>query len=573
MAGLVLVLLGCGSGDDGLVSSSGDMTDLTPHTVMTPYFGDPVCARCHTEQGATSSIGLVNGTEGPEEIETILSGMPDIADPSPVACGTCHDRDTGTFLGERAQGLPASWSVQFKTCTACHQLYKADGTTLNTAYHDSWSADKIITDTHWDDPNTDNIEGYVINTSTNHVSGAGNANVGTCLDCHDPHNPAPVRNREWARSAHGGFIGEVGVVTEQDAAAWVHYDFKTPYFMGWDPDCQRCHTATGFRNLANNPALYNSVNNVFTAHGKQRELLYCWACHIDNRGGLRDPGIFNGLAPYSEPADRINAVPDVKGSNICMACHIGRLSGEAVKALVGNFPISGTDFGSYNSHYLAAGGILYRTVGYEYAGKDYTVSYFKHNHIGVDVPGTGANGPCVGCHMQAESVGHTLSPVKEDATGRIVEIPANAEICSNCHMVTSTGDHRLTLDIINGEKRGFLDALDALQEAFEAKNIYYSPDLADYPYFYDGPVINNTPHSDWQTEGTLGAAFNLNLLRHEPGAYVHNRQYTKMLVYDCLDFMQNGGLTNSVDLTGHYDAYVWLLPYGSTAPITAVGRQ
>ncbi|MEJ2192711.1 MAG: cytochrome c3 family protein [Nitrospirota bacterium] len=201
MAGLVLVLLGCGSGDDGLVSSSGDMTDLTPHTVMTPYFGDPVCARCHTEQGATSSIGLVNGTEGPEEIETILSGMPDIADPSPVACGTCHDRDTGTFLGERAQGLPASWSVQFKTCTACHQLYKADGTTLNTAYHDSWSADKIITDTHWDDPNTDNIEGYVINTSTNHVSGAGNANVGTCLDCHDPHNPAPVRNREWAQQS------------------------------------------------------------------------------------------------------------------------------------------------------------------------------------------------------------------------------------------------------------------------------------------------------------------------------------------------------------------------------------
>ncbi len=44
----------------------------------------------------------------------------------------------------------------------------------------------------------------------------------------------------------------------------------------------------------------------------------------------------------------------------------------------------------------------------------------------------------------------------------------------------------------------------------------------------------------------LGAAFNLQLLEHEPGAYVHNSKYAKRLIYDSMDWIDDGALNNSV---------------------------
>jgi hypothetical protein len=47
----------------------------------------------------------------------------------------------------------------------------------------------------------------------------------------------------------------------------------------------------------------------------------------------------------------------------------------------------------------------------------------------------------------------------------------------------------------------------------------------------------------------MGAAFNYNLLLHEPGAYVHNLQYTRKLIYDSIDFLDDGLLNGSVEST------------------------
>ena len=70
----------------------------------------------------------------------------------------------------------------------------------------------------------------------------------------------------------------------------------------------------------------------------------------------------------------------------------------------------------------------------------------------------------------------------------------------------------------------------------------------------------------------MGAAFNFNLLEHDPGGYVHNRMYVKRLIYDSLDWLDDGVMNYSVGATldaldpATYsykaEAMTYLLPYG-----------
>lgn len=368
-----------------------------------------------------------------------------------------------------------------------------------------------------------------------------------CFACHNPDDPENADKREqWMESAHGGHIAEVkegnvtGVVTEEEAPAWVHYDFK-----GDDRQaCQRCHTSTGFMNLADDPANYDPANNTFFAIGEQREMLYCWACHTDNEGTIRDPGKFENFAPYSAPEDRISNVPDVKGSNVCLSCHSGRTSGAEVEEAE---EIAGENFGDFNSHYLAAGGVLFKTIGYEYDGASYSSSI----HAGV---GSGDNGPCVACHMGGDA-GHTFS-VAETAEGNITAINSYNATCAECHP-----DEESRLETANELRDGYEASIEALEDQLAEKGIYYNSHA--YPYFY--PTSNESKqtypnaYKDWQDKNVLGAAFNLNMLAHEPGAFIHNPRYTKQLLYDSIDYLDNGEMDSSVeDTLESGDAYEYL---------------
>ncbi|MBE0558922.1 MAG: C-type polyheme cytochrome OmcB, partial [Proteobacteria bacterium] len=50
----------------------------------------------------------------------------------------------------------------------------------------------------------------------------------------------------------------------------------------------------------------------------------------------------------------------------------------------------------------------------------------------------------------------------------------------------------------------------------------------------------------------MGAAFNINLLLHDPGGYSHNRYYVKRLLWDSMDFMTDGTLGN-IDMAATID--------------------
>jgi hypothetical protein len=573
------------------------------------------CAACHTDEGARGARG-------------------DLEDASNVQCRTCHDAHNPDELlvASSTNALNVTSSAEYNTCTTCHQV--SDGMHGENNGHDwtgatppsftaglgNFESSGIIYDTHFDNPDTPNIEGYVLDSTSERV----------CRDCHNVHSSDNEINEQWAKSAHGGYILEIkelafanvsdpdpavaienvmailngtdlyGAVTEYgtpfNAPAWAHADFRT-YARG---HCVRCHTSTGYRNLADGTSVE------FTVTGEQKEMLYCWACHsYAGPGELRDPGALADTAQYSTPAARIAAVPDTEGSNVCMACHSGRKSGEGIKGAALDV-INSTAFSSYYPHYTSAGGTLFRTIGFEYGSPDYDdVNYFMHDDIGTSsVSGTGDNGPCVGCHMEGDA-GHTFEPVTHDGAGLINGITAFDATCSVCH----GSESGLVADISTTLKVGYANALDVLDAQLQAKGYHYN---SARPYFYNstyidgyvesGDCTDNLPVLNWQSGGTttyiwnsgdedcdsdavvlvdgdnatgwnnMGAAFNFYVLHYEPGAYAHNSNYTKRLIFDSIDWLDNESLGASIDLSASPEAAEWYQGDGITSNDNSVTR-
>jgi nitrate/TMAO reductase-like tetraheme cytochrome c subunit len=517
-----------------------------------------LCSKCHTDEGAKLYKDISGGHD---ELVDKLGSKPPVEDATVVQCRTCHNPHNPhelLFSDLRDGEDNVLQSAEYRTCTNCHQALGSFG--LADGFHGennghSWSGGppafpvgvppfnpaEIIYDTHFDNKDTPGIEGYNLGPVSNESFGL--ASERTCRDCHNVHAADTTINKQWARSGHGGHIAEVKEAADDsdpqnilDAAvggadgsqsAFTVFNFAT--FAGGS--CSRCHTTSGAKNYLDDPENYSPRNNNFShLSGAQKELMYCWGCHADNSGGLRDPGPIT--AAYTSVSFTF---PDLMGSNVCTACHTGRESGEVISNSDDDF----SDKGFVDSHYLSAGGTLFNATGYEFAGRDYSNSiYFIHDRVGLTNPlQPGDNGPCIGCHMKTEE-GHLFASVAKDITGQIVELTSFEQTCSNCH----TGPEEL-LAVVNELEEGFTAALESLRIEL-AKNDFYF--LGGFPYFSD---TDWTSAKDPSGKNNMGAAFNYNLLHHEPGAYTHNLQYARKLLYDSIDFLDDGILNTSVETT------------------------
>ncbi len=594
----------CESCHDGVKAPATSSAKWANSNHAKPYeetTGDP-CYRCHTSEGAI--LANVLGYTGDKDGVLLNATMRPVLDVDAskftmaINCETCHQHGgkLRQIFARDAFGNRVPWDPnqnrkvdEFDLCTSCHLFYNFDGTkliasgkdfTVNSLtvtslkhYHETaWY--RTIATTHHDLVETGlgsgtggstsaKIEGYVVRKNAEHP----------CLECHghdfktntritSPARPSTIYT-DWAKSAHAGKLLELkyaadsgtrsqdnvnnvmmaGVV-DDTGAAWSHYNWDDSTGTPSDRKaCQRCHTATGAANFLNDPATYNAANNSFThlagwtntnKTSPQNELLYCWGCHKDaGRGDLRNPGALTFA--YSNNATV--SYPDLKGSNVCMACHTGRETGDSIKNSFANF--SSVSF--INSHYLAAGGQLFGTTGYEYDGKNYAnPSYFKHDKIGItEVLSLTKNGPCVGCHMTSDN-GHLFTNVKKDNTGAVTEI--TSKVCVSCH----TGTYALTPEKLTEEEEHYKSAVEAGKKAMETKGIYFKE---AYPYWYESDMT--TAFRNWakvfgktKAKDVMGAAFNINLLAHDPGGYAHNRYYVKRLLWDSIDFIEDGVLGN-----------------------------
>jgi hypothetical protein len=108
------------------------------------------------------------------------------------------------------------------------------------------------------------------------------------------------------------------------------------------------------------------------------------------------------------------------------------------------------------------------------------------------------------------------------------------------------------------------------------------------PYaIIESPITDWLTASDADTTGAvsgknnMGSAFNFNLLEHDPGAYAHNRYYTKRLIYDSIDWLDDNQLNYSTGMTMNVicdggsapawcaEAMTYLLPNGVIPGVAA----
>lgn len=634
--------------------------DQTVATEQAAVVGMDVCTQCHrniVDLWVMSRHGNTDTDASGNSLEDLNSiGSPNTTSAS---CSTCHDplKDSANLVADVTGNMPrmvigcegchggggqhfgigpitlynktadATGSAQFNTCTTCHVLLDSAGTGTNPSPKHSDKPERIITDTHFDNPATAALEGYNISKMSETA----------CTNCHNPHTASVAVNNQWVNSGHGDLTAD----------PWSHYDWKAANRQS----CQRCHTATGAANYLSSPSTYNAANNNFShLSGSQLEVLYCNACHINASGGIRNPGAitadYDVVIGSTTYADVSYTYPNAYASNVCLACHTGRQSGDSIQKLNSSATLT-VDFNNLsfvNSHYLTAGGTVYTATGYEFSGQTYTnPSYYKHDKIGTSsAPGTGSKGPCVGCHMSLNTGGekHSFMPVSTDADGVITGI--NTDTCATCH----TGGYALTPAILEEEKEGMESALLALRDKLDAKGFYF---YEAHPYFYQkrtntgtasitngaaivtgtgvdflvsgatvtagdffrvnadgefykiktvdsatqltlvsnftGTTASNAAYAiikggsagavkDWTAaaddqlgaiagKNNMGAAFNYNLLEHDGGAFAHNRYYSKRLIYDSIDWLDDGVMNGSVNLTGYTHAITW---YGSATP-------
>lgn len=515
-----------------------------------------LCSKCHTDEGAK----LYRDVDG--NFAALTAALPNTApalnNASSIECRTCHQAHNEGALLESA--TPAGFnlsarSAEFNTCTNCHQLFEAGSDTPIIAYHDPaanpfGNLDEIITDTHLATPGNF-VNGTNVADITGYAFDYGDERA--CRNCHNPHSADTAINEQWAESRHAD---------KTAAGAWAHYNWteipgaarNDGTVVGATGDrrpCQRCHTTSGVvtyldANADGDPSDYVAPL-AYDANFKP-EMLKCNGCHVNNVGGLRSTGQIT--------ADYTNAptqYPQASGSNICISCHSGRESGDSIKNSTANF----ADTGFINSHYLTAGGTVFAQTGFTYGGRDYSIpSSDRHDKIGMGVATGDANfdavrnnytnGPCVSCHFGSNDGSHTLSPLTQYAVGDVSLNP----VCIYCHTNRGAGSNAETTWLGTDEiaatlqgtthKARYQAALEALKVQLALQDFNFT---TAYPYFANRNWITV---ADPTGKLNMGAAFNYNLMIHDPGGVAHNRRYTRRLIYDSIDHLDDGVLNYSV---------------------------
>lgn len=351
----------------------------------------------------------------------------------------------------------------------------------------------------------------------------------------------------------------------------------------------------------------------------QNELLYCWGCHIEIEIGTLHASATKGittanwtdgsyLADGTAARIPINvSLPNLGNSNACMGCHTGRGN---IETLMGkDFTpnptaiLSMTDATTFSTpkptatatatHYMNAGATIFNEltkVGYEFLpAMDYENSAFRHDSTN-----------CVACHMKSTS-SHSLSVVAKDpTTGEIAAINTQAS-CDGCHSVIV-----MNATVLQQVATGYEQALEVFNDALTAKGYIWTPnhpyfkfdfngdkvlDVADNLYTFTDPITKVVTYYDvvpvgatvaqgwkdvnadniidsndsvsvnplWPLQGDLGAAHNYNYFHHEAGAYAHNSKYAKRLIFDSVDWLDNGSMDGqiTIDVDAYPSAAVW----------------
>ena len=508
----------------------------------------------------------------------------------PDSCNLCHGGTPPGGLASSANHVSVNPDRDGK-CRKCHRKETSWGISV----YDGVPVDNQFVH-------------YSTGTRANYVA---TGYVNYCRKCHNPHDPTTAReiSQQWSRSGLGN----------TRSPARISADFKArgssvPAQDSFASQCVRCHTSSGFlayvasgfsdiRALPDSDGVRGDTavtpNPRTTYLDKSREGINCDVCHSDGRttdgsaysykvrGVPPVTAYFNySSAPLHQSAWNVKLrrlYPDFGLSNNCVVCHTGREIGLIITAA----SQQGMDFSNQTliaSHYRSAASTLTATSGFHFyssAEKYRNRAYFQHDRIGTasssPVYAGGSSGPCIGCHMKNGRSHYFLSVQK--TSGVITAIPSDAQTCSTCHASSNAYIVPWTPAALDAKRAGFQAALGVLQQMIlhpnhDAANalgtynsasgtIKYSGKKWNVPLFSPDPARGNPPISVGAY--TMGAAFNYETLRGDPGAYAHNSVYVRRLVYDSIDWLNDGVMNQDVKAAFDYLKNSGYITAGSAA--------
>jgi hypothetical protein len=360
--------------------------------------------------------------------------------------------------------------------------------------------------------------------------------------------------------------------------------------------CARCHTTDGFA--------YYMDNNANTPVAVPAGMLKCNGCHTNPGIGTLRTLAGTKFTNYTgstgwNPSAAFTAngtaytlnygkkpYPDVKASNLCISCHDSREKDP------GAITPASTNY--QRTHYMQAAATMYVKMGFlnlSTGTAGTTNAYIKslkssqdgggitstHRKLGtpamigdhgITAADTAllANGPCVACHLSGGS--HTLA----------IDQKAITAVCNKCHdseeghAITTIADFNTYF--IEPQSEAYQAALALAIDVFNSKNtgITLYPEAVGSTYvraYLTGTTTEATTANgaNWTTAATnggyaatinggftnatklMGAVSNVVFLKRDPGAYAHARTYSRRLLYDTIDYLDDGILNLSVGAT------------------------
>lgn len=366
-------------------------------------------------------------------------------------------------------------------------------------------------------------------TSAQYVSQVDAAGV-QCRQCHNPHDTTSLiqYNKDWAESGHG----DIAFSNDGDSN---NNSVNSHYAWLVRNSCAKCHSTSGYKTVlaGGTPAVTY----------KKNEAIMCSACHSDYSWKRRDPGAQTLEYTYNSAAITL---PDVGDSNLCIVCHGGRGNVQSARSsrFAGHHAPTGADLYAEYTH-----------LGYEFSGLSYAKkSYFAHDTIGV----ADGSGPCVSCHMKAAN-SHTFEVATKNSSGVITAIKTKA-VCDACH--TPGTQYEMTAAKLEEESAGY-------QEAGTLLKAY----LANTVVNYKNAAITYNSSAEVMPDNEYGAYQNSLLPSEDPGGYAHNRYYVKRLLFDSIDFLDNGAFDGTITFnaalkTAYPEAAAWFGANATTGVAT-----
>ena len=375
----------------------------------------------------------------------------------------------------------------------------------------------------------------------------------TCADCHYHNNSV---NAGWAEGGHG----------KTDAAAFVSNASHNWNNQGTDgvnyqvspqkTNCIRCHTARGFAQYWDSG--FSNIDKVYLdpvakTLDKASAPLVCSGCHTSFKGAVRPLPAgyakvksFYGYSTVSiAPAKMVASLEftDNKNSNICIPCHSQRAAGTGIKALFAQGAFKQYSVGTaMYPHEAQPAAIVDGKGGYEFASAQGYQDRMRHIRIGNYGTGTGYNntgitsGNCAGCHMTSAKT-HALESVTYNATTGAIEGIASS-LCVNCHPAG------FTYQDIQKKKDNFNASVKALGSLLVQKG--FTQDGTNVIAERKAFDMSRGTKNNAIAEKNIGAWFNWYLFNTaDKSAYVHNPAYSRRLINDSIDWLDDNVMNDS----------------------------